>query len=236
MPALVSYEFSNGIAAITMDDGKANAMGVLMLEALNAALDRAENDGAVVLLSGRPGMFSGGFDLAAFKRGPAEISQMLEGGAHLAQRLLSFPRPVLAVCTGHAIAMGAFVLLCADLRIGVDASVRIQVNEVQIGMTLPYFALEVCRHRLTPAHLQAALLTARPHTPQQAVEAGFLDVVVPAEALAAVAREAANKLVTLHAESFAATKLRLHQRALAALRDAIRDDMAEWTDRFGSAA
>ena len=236
MPGLVSYELTDGVATLTMDDGKANAMGALMLEALNAALDRAESDGAVVVLSGRPGMFSGGFDLATFKRSPAEIRQMLEGGARLTQRLLSFPRPVLAACTGHAVAMGAFVLLSADLRIGVDASARIQVNEVQIGMTVPRFALEVCRHRLTPAHMQAAVLTARPHTPQQAVEAGFLDAVVPAQTLAAAAREAAAKLATLHAESFAATKLRLHQRVLASLRDAIRDDMAEWTDRFGSAA
>ena len=236
MPGPISYEFTNGVATITMDDGKANAMGVAMLQALNAALDQAEHDGAVVLLCGRTGMFSGGFDLAAFKRSPDEIRQMLEAGALLTQRLLSFPRPVLAVCTGHAIAMGAFILLCADTRIGVDTSARIQVNEVQIGMTLPRFALEVCRHRLARPHLQAAVLTARPHTPQQAVEAGFLDEVLPAETLAVAAREAASKLATLHAESFAASKKRLHQSTLVALRDAIHADIAEWTDRFGRAA
>ena len=233
MDTLTRYELADGIATITLDDGKANAMSVGMLQALNAALDRAEQDQAVVLLTGRAGMFSGGFDLGAFKRSPEELRRMLEAGARLTERLLSFPRPVLVACSGHAIAMGAFVLLSADVRIGIDEGARIQVNEVQIGLTLPRFAIEVCRQRLAPAHLHHAAATAAPHTPQQAVVAGFLDVVVPAATLAAAARERALALVKLNAEAFTATKLRLREPTLASLRDAIRDDIADWSARFG---
>ena len=232
MDNLIRYELADGIATLTMDDGKANVMSVAMLRKLNEALDRAGLDQAVVVLGGRAGMFSGGFDLGAFKRSPAELCEMLEAGARLTHRLLSFPRPVLAVCTGHAIAMGAFLLLSADVRIGVDQGARIQVNEVQIGLTLPRFAIEVCRQRLAPAHLHEAAVTAEPCTPQQAVVAGFLDAVAPTDTLAAVARERATRLTTLNAEAFTATKQRLRGETLARLSEAIRDDVADWSARF----
>ncbi len=230
MEALVGYAFSDGVATVTMDDGKANVMSVRMLQALNAALDRAQADQGVVVLTGRPGMFSGGFDLAVFKGDPEEQFRMLEAGALLTERLLSFPLPILAACTGHAIAMGAFVLLSTDVRIGVDQGARIQVNEVQIG--LPRFAIEVARQRLAPAYLNVAAITAEPYSAPQAVAAGFLDEIVPAEMLAAAARGRALRLRKLHAESFTATKLRLRRQALDALRAAIRDDVADWSTRF----
>ena len=236
MEALVRYDLAEWIATITMDDGKANVMSVRMMQELNAALDRAQADQAVVVLSGRDGMFSGGFDLGVFKRGPEELFRMLEAGALLTERLLSFPLPVVAACTGHAVAMGAFLLLSADVRIGVDQGVRIQVNEVQIGLTVPRFAIEVCRQRLSPAHLNCAAVTAEPYSPQQAVSAGFLDAIVPAESIAAAARSRAAGLLKLHAESLTATKLQVRRNALEALRDAIREDLADWTTRVRNQA
>ena len=232
MTMLVNYEFSKGIATLTMDDGKANVMSEAMLQALNDALIRAQSDDAAVLLTGRAGMFSGGFDLGVFKRDPAELFRMLEAGARITERLLTYPRPVVAACTGHAIAMGAFLLLSADVRIGVDQGARIQVNEVQIGLTLPRFAIEVCRQRLAPAHLNIAAGTAEPYSPAQAIVAGFLDEIAPAESLATVARERAARLLRLNAEAFAATKLRLREGTLVALRAAIDADIADWKSRF----
>ena len=232
---LVNYEFSDGIATLTMDDDKANAMSVAMLQALNDALDRAQSDGAAVLLTGRAGMFSGGFDLAVFKRGPDELYRMLEAGARITERLLSYPKPVVAACSGHAVAMGLFLLLSTDVRIGVDSGARLQANEVQIGLTLPHFAIEVCRQRLVPAHLNLVAATAAPYTPELALAAGMLDELVPAASLAAIARERTAKLLTLNAEAFTATKLRLRAQSLTALRAAIDADLADWSQRFRSA-
>ena len=109
MTDLVSYAFADGVATLTMDDGKANAMGPAMQASLNAALDRAEADKAIVVLTGRAGVFSGGFDLGVFKAGDAAVTfQMLTGGAQLAQRLLAYPHPVVAVEIGQG-ARGALV-------------------------------------------------------------------------------------------------------------------------------
>ena len=236
MSTALVYSVEDGIATIAIDDGKANAMSVAMLRAIDAALDRAEAEKAVVVIRGRAGMFSGGFDLSVFKRDPQELFDMLLAGAQLTARLLAFPHPVVAVCTGHAVAMGAFLLLSTDLRIGTKPDAKIQVNEVQIGMTLPHFAIEVCRQRLSPAHFNLAAVLATPYSQQQAVAAGFLDEVVDPDSLTEVLGSRTDHLRKLHAEAFTATKLRLRAPALKLLREAIDRDTEEWSRRFRSNA
>src|SRR5258708_4167778 len=112
----LTYALTDSIATITMDDGKANVMSTAMLRALHEAFDRAEREAQAVILTGRKGMFSGGYDLAMFKTSAGEIRRTLRAGGELVHRILGFPRPVLAACPGHAIAQGAFMLLAADVR------------------------------------------------------------------------------------------------------------------------
>ena len=228
MTELVSYAFADGVATLTMDDGKANAMGPAMQAALNAALDRAEADKAIVVLTGRPGVISGGFDLGVFKAGDAKVTfQMLTGGAQLAQRVLSYPHPVIAACSGHAVAMGLFLLQCADVRIGLKAGATFQANEVLIGMTLPHFALETIRERVSTPH-QHLVGTASPYTGSAAVQAGLLDEAVAPEALASAVQAHVERLKKAHPASFTATKQRLRALVLAALPAAIELDTVDW--------
>jgi enoyl-CoA hydratase len=224
MGKLVSYEHSEGIGTITMDDGKVNAMSVTMMQEINAALDQAEEDGAVVILTGRKGVFSAGFDLAVFKQGMEPLMEMLRVGARLTERLLSFPFPVVAACNGHGIAMGSFLLMSTDVRIGVDGPFRIGMNEVAIGMTLPYFAVEIARQRLTPAYFNRGTILAEMYSPQEAISPGFLDRVVASDQLLVTARETAAALTKLDMPAHAATKLRVRGAALEALRQAITSE------------
>jgi enoyl-CoA hydratase len=232
MSELVRYERSDAVSTITVDDGKMNLMSARMLQALNSALDRAQADKTVVLLTGRADIWSAGFDLAVFKQAKAAQIEMLGAGAKTVERLLSFPAPVVAACTGHAIAMGAFLLVAVDVRLGVsNGRSKICVNEVELGLTVPRFAVEVCRQRLSPRHFTRAVLTAEPYHPQLAVEAGFLDYLVPAADLLSAAREKAVALSKLTRESHVATKLRARDGALKALRRAIEADMDDWSNR-----
>ncbi len=222
----VTYTQSGGIARIARDDGKVNAMSPALLAALHRAFDRAEADKAVTVLSGRAGTFSAGFDLKVFQRGdPAEVREMLRLGAELALRVLSFPTPVLGVCAGHAYPMGAFLLLSADLRLGADGPFKIGLNEVTIGLTIPRFAIEVARQRLTPAWFNRAATTGEMCSPAEAVVAGFLDRVTPPAELAAAADEAALRLTKLDMTAHHATKLRARAPALAAVRAAIDEEL-----------
>lgn len=221
----VDYELEGGIATIALDDGKVNALSIQTLRALHDALDRAEQDGAVTILRGREGYLSAGFDLKVFAQGPEPVLEMLMLGARLAERLLSFPAPVVLACSGHAVAAGSFLALSADARIGAEGPFRIGLNEVAIGLTVPWFAIELARHRLAPAHFDAAVTSARMYGPQEAVTAGFLDRVVPAKQLQAVALETARTLSQLDMRAHAASKLRARGDALERVRRAIETEL-----------
>ena len=227
MSDVVTYKLEHPICAITLDDGKVNCLSPQMLGEMNAALDRAEKDRAAVVLAGRKGNVSAGFDLAVLRKGGSDAVDMLINGFRLGERLLSFPMPVVIACTGHAIAMGSFLLLSADYRIGADSAHKIGANEVAIGITMPRFGVEICRQRLAPAHFQRAVISAEIYSPAGAVEAGFLDRVVPEDELIAAARDKATALAGLNMRAHAATKLRARDKALQAVREAIEADEAD---------
>jgi enoyl-CoA hydratase len=226
MGTLVSYRLEDSVATITMDDGKANALSPEMLAELNAALDQAAADRAVVMLTGRPGLFSAGFDLAVLRAGGPAAPAMVRAGFELAARLLSFPAPVLIACTGHAVAMGSFLLMSGDYRIGAAGPYKLIVNEVAIGLTVPRAAIEICRQRLTPAGLVRAVILAEVFGPDDAATAGFLDRVVPEADLPGVAGSIAAGLAALDRAAHVTTKLRARDHALTAIRAAIEADDA----------
>jgi len=226
MTELVTYELNDRIATIAMDDGKVNAFSIPMLKAVHAAFDQAERDGAIVILTGREGYFSAGFDLKIFAGGDVEeVIEMLTLGATLAERILGFATPVITACPGHTVAAGAFMALAADLRIGTDGPFKIGLNEVKIGLTVPWFVIELARQRLNPAHFNRAVVSATMYGPAEAMSAGFLDLVVPADELRAASLDAAAELAELNPQAHAATKLRARGDALKAIRAAIETEL-----------
>jgi enoyl-CoA hydratase/carnithine racemase len=229
MGELVAYRLEGSVATIAMDDGKVNVISRRMLGELDTALDRAAADGAIVILTGRSGVFSAGFDLKELSTGGATTREVLIGGFKLAERLLSFPLPVVIACSGHAMTMGVFLVLSGDHRIAAGGAFKIVANEVAIGLTMPHSAVEICRQRLAPAHFHRAVINAELYTPEQAVPAGFLDEVVPAVDLERVAHDTAARLGKLNLAAHAATKLRARAASLEALRRAIALDDAAFT-------
>jgi enoyl-CoA hydratase len=215
---LVRYSLEDGVATVVLDDGKVNALSPAMLDEILAALDRAEEDGATVVITGRERTFSAGFDLKSLPEHPAE---MLGAGARLAERLLSFPAPVVAACNGNAIAMAAFILLSCDVRVGVAGDFRIGLNEVAIGLTVPWFGIALARHRLARPYFDRCTVTGAFLDPEEAIRAGFLDRLVAAEELRPAALEAAIELGQLNLEAHRATKLRVRADALDGVRDGI---------------
>ncbi len=229
MSSLTTYALADGIATIAMDDGKANALSVAMLSELSAAFDRAEADGAVVVLTGRERTFSGGFDL---RTEPAGWPAMVTAGARLAERILSFPQPVVAACTGNAVAMGGFLLLACDVRIGAAGDFKLGLNEVAIGLTVPWFGIALAEHRLARPYADRCLVTGALLDPQEACAAGFLDRLVASAALDEEARAAAGALAAVDRSAHAATKLRIRERVLAGVRAGVErilpDTAGDW--------
>lgn len=223
----VNYEQRDSVATITLDDGKVNVLSPAMQLQLNAALDTAAaaaeaGDVKAVVLAGNDRVLSAGFDLSVFNSGDAVAALgMLSGGFELSVRLLTFPVPVVFAATGPAIAMGSFLLLSGDHRVGSEKT-RCQANEVAIGMVLPISAIEIMRMRLTRAAYQRAVALAATFVGPDAVSAGWLDeLVAPGEVLARAQAVAAEFAATLHTKAHVASKLKARADALAAIRAGI---------------
>ena len=228
MSTIVEYTLEQGVATITMDDGKNNVVSPRLVEELNAALDRAESDNALIILTGREGVFSAGFDLKTLRSGGAAAFGMIIGGFQLSKRLLSFPRPVIIACNGHAIAMGSFLVLSGDYRIATEGDFRVVANEVAIGLTMPHSAVEICRQRLTPAAFVKAVLLSEGFTPLTAVDAGFVDTVVTADELQESAKSKAKALAELDIVAHRNTKRRIRGNLVRAMGKAINRDRLEF--------
>lgn len=226
MSVLVQFSEESAYCLIQMDDGKANAISFAMLEQLDAALDQAERAGKVVIIAGRTGKFSAGFDLAVMGEGGDDMLRLLAGGAGLARRLLQFPTPVVLAVSGHALAMGALLLLCADYRIGTAGSFKLGLNEVAIGMTMPYFGVELARARLDPAHFELSVSCAHLYDADGAVEAGYLDEAVEVDQLMSRSIAVAEQLAGLNMAAHKATKDRVRAPLNRALEAGITAELS----------
>ncbi len=216
----MNYELRNEVAIVSIDDGKANVVGHTFIDELNEALNRAEQDSAgAVILRGREGIFSAGFDLGEFKKGAEAGMSMVSKGMQLLIRLYSFPLPLVVACTGHGIAMGAFIILACDKRIGVRGKFKITLPETAIGMELPAVMMELTASRISPQYITRVVIQSEVFDPDQALEIGFLDEVVEAGALDDKAMAIAKQLTQLPAVQYAANKLLARKKTLLAMTE-----------------
>lgn len=222
---LVTYSPEADHAVIAMDDGKANALSVPMIDALLAAVGRAESEGRAVVLTGRPGRFCAGFDLKVMMSGPDAAVALLRRGSELLLRLYGASVPLVIACSGHALAGGALVVLTGDTRLGAQGEFKLGLNEVQIGLPVPVLAMEFARSRLLPTELTRATLLAQVYAPDEAVRAGWLDRTVAGEDLLAQAKAEAARLGALPRPAFQATKQRLRGVAIADIQARMAEDL-----------
>jgi len=228
MSDAVAYELDGNVAVLRVDDGKANAFSFALIDALHGALDRAEKEAKALVWIGREGRFSGGFDLGVMRSGDlGAVAKLVSAGGRLATRLYEAPLPIVIGCTGHALAMGAVALLAADLRVGALGDFKIGLNEVAIGLTLPTFATALAQDRLSPRHLQRAVVLAEVYDGPGAVEAGFLDLAVPVDKVGDIAIEAAARLAELHLGALHATKRRVRKATLRVLHESLGEDLSD---------
>ena len=225
----VRYEQLGNIAVITLDDGKANALSYGLMDAAEEALARAGREAAAVVLTGRAGRFSAGFDLREMMAGAEQARSLVARGAEFLMRLYALPMPLVVACSGHALAGGALTVLTGDVRVGVEGPFKIGLNEVQIGMPLPILAMELARDRLRPEYLTRATLFAELADPATALGWGYLDEVVAAELLLPTAITHATTLAALSKDAYAKTKMALRERTIQYVRSTLAEDMRRLT-------
>ena len=225
MTQVVNYKNHQQVATITLQNGKVNAISHQVIDELNQALDQAEQDQAVVVITGQPGMLSAGYDLTVMKESMASAMELVEKGSRLTRRMLAFPYPVIVACSGHAVAKGAFLLLAADYRVGVQGKFKIGLNEVAIGMTMHYAGVELARGRLAPVFFNRSVVLAEMVSPDDAVIAGFLDKVVDESVFTQTVSAMAQMMTKLDMKAHHLTKLKARAELLNVLDKAIEQDI-----------
>lgn len=210
------------VAVVTLDDGKANAMGFEMLSGINEILDNVEHDYEAMVLLGREGVLSGGFDLKVIQGGDGqEIQRLVTLGVKTIMRIYGFPLPVVTAATGHAVALGGFFLLASDYRFGVSGEFKIGLNETAIGLNLPKFGIELAKARLSPCYLTDATILAELYSPEDAIKVGFLDSVAEPSDVNAQALEIAVKYSAYERKVFEHNKLAFR----SAMIDSVLQDL-----------
>lgn len=213
----MNFELIDKVAVLHLDDGKANAVGHTMIRTVNEALDRSGKEAKALVLHGRDGVFSAGFDLKEIQKGPEAAEALVGKGAEMFLRMFTHPQPLVVACTGHAIAAGAFMLLAADNRVGAAGEFKLGLNETAIGMTLPVFGLELARARLNPLFITRALIQSQLYDPDAAIQVGYLDRVLPADQVLDGALAEAAELAELPPAAYAQNKRDIRAAPIAAI-------------------
>jgi len=221
----LTYSHKDGVAIITLDDGKANALGTQTWAELNEALDMAKKEDAIVVITGRDGMMSGGFDLKEMGTGPHDALELTSIGSKFARRIMSYPRPVIMAAPGHTIAMGAFLALACDYSMIKAGSYKVGLNETLIGMTMHNFGIEMGRYHLANNYFNRCVINGEIFDPKGAMHAGFFDRVVPEEQWPMAIPMAGQMFGQLNPKAFRETKLRSRKEIFKILDQAIEDDL-----------
>ncbi len=221
MNEFVTYQSEDNFVVITIKNGKANAISHEVIHGLNRSLDKAQQENKVVILTGQNGIFSAGFDLKVMTKSSESAKELVSKGSKLSLRMLSFPQPIIVLCSGHAIAKGAFLLLSSDYRIGVVGDFKIGLNEVMIGMTMHHAGIAIAKARLSEVYLNRSVNNAEIYNPKEAVKAGFLDMIVPEKELLSTAIKVAEMFSKLNKKAHFETKLKVRKTHLKDLEKAI---------------
>ena len=221
MNEFVTYQSEDNFVVITIKNGKANAISHEVIHGLNRSLDKAQQENKVVILTGQNGIFSAGFDLKVMTKSSESAKELVIKGAKLSLRMLSFPQPIIVLCSGHAIAKGAFLLLSSDYRIGVAGDFKIGLNEVMIGMTMHHAGIAIAKARLSEVYLNRSVNNAEIYNPKEAIKAGFLDMIVPEKELLSTAIKVAEMFSKLNKKAHFETKLKVRKTHLKDLEKAI---------------
>lgn len=223
MSDLLTYSVENDVATIQLDDGKANAFSNAMFDAVNAAMDQAETDAKIIVLRGKDGIFSAGYNLKELMLGGETAVNLVRRGSEFAVRMMETPKPIICAGDGHIVALGAFIFLAADYRIGKNGAFQVGLPETAKGLPMHNFGRELAMPRLNRRYFSRAFINGEMFTPDQAVDVGYLDEAVDDVDASIDKAVAFFKGVSLPA--FAINKPRGHQTLMPVLKQAIEDDM-----------
>lgn len=210
---MLDVKIENGLAVVTLRHGKANALDIEFCEALGKCFEELTNAPVrAVVVTGQGGMFSAGVDLIRANAGGADyLHKFLPVLNRAFDAIFFHPKPLVAAINGHAIAGGAVLACCTDRRIMARGGGRIGVTELLVGVPFPALAFEVVRFAVPQRYFPEFMYSGATYEADAALQRGWVDEVVAADALLPRAIAAAQELGRLAPAAFAQTKKQLRQ-------------------------
>lgn len=215
------YQLEDQVAILDIDDGKANVFGHDLIDTMLSALDQAEQEAKAVIIKGRDGIFSAGFDLKEIEKGKKEAGQLLIRGMQLLTRLYAHPQPVIAQCEGHAMGIGAFILLACDSRVASNGEYVVCLPETKIGMAFTPVLLEFIRAKIPTEKQTQCALQSQSLNAKQAMAAGFIDQL--SDSVEQDVKLIAQQLIELPAKFYAKNKQDLRASSIVFMQNSIND-------------
>jgi len=229
----------NGVATIEIArPDKKNALTVAMYQGMADALKAAAEDPAVraVLITGQPGIFTSGNDVADFvarKPGEGGSAQGESPVFQFMQALMGCPKPVVAAVTGAAIGIGTTLLLHCDFVYVADDA-RLAMPFVALGLVPEFASSRLVPQLMGPRRAAEKLLLGDPFTPEQAVECGIANAVLPAGEVLNHARRVAERFNQLPPGAVRESKRLMKASQLDGLREVIATEGALFAERLQS--
>ena len=204
---MLRLETRDNLSHLAMNYGKVNALDIEFCREFLARLGEIEDDSSqALILSGKAQVFSAGIDL---KRWLAETDQYVEPFLieleRVMERIFLFPKPVIAMIEGHAVAGGCMIAAACDFRL-ISPQARIGIPELRVGVPLPMMAIEIMRFVANGSDFQNVVNVGRMYEASEAVAAGLVSEVVPVDEMLPRAIRAAKEFAGIPRAAFQLTK------------------------------
>jgi enoyl-CoA hydratase/carnithine racemase len=191
----------DGTQIIKLERGAINALDLELMHELSDALDEVKNNSEIhslVLSSASDKFFSIGFDIPGlFELSKEDFKTFFQAFNRLCLKLYALPKPTIAAITGHAIAGGCILVLCCDERFIAAGRRLIGLNEVKLGVPVPYVADCLLRDLIGTRLARQVMESGEFYMPEEAQQMGMVDRVLPSETVLPEALERAQALGSL---------------------------------------
>ncbi len=205
----ISVSKEDGIATVTLERGKVNALNEPLIEELHSCFVELKNDRTVkaIILTGQGKFFSFGFDIPEFMSYPKEdFIRYLTKFTGLYTYLFLFAKPIVAALNGHAIAGGCMLALACDSRIMASGKAKISLNEISFGASVFAGSVEMLKFCVGHKNAEKVLYSGAMYTAEEAIQLGIIDQICPPENLIDTARVAARDFTGKDLVAFRAIK------------------------------
>ena len=223
----------NGIATVTLQRGKVNALNEPMVEEIVDSFKKLATDTEVksIIFTGSGKFFSFGFDVPEFLRYPKkDFIRFIEMFTNLYTYLFQFPKPIVAALNGHTIAAGCMLATACDFRLMASGKGKIALNEITFGAPVFAGSAEMLRFWVGSRNAQSILYSGAMYSAEEAFGLGLVDQVSPEDALLDDAVKVAQELAAKDSSAFTIIKKLLRKPVVEEMVKHEKDYILEFAD------